>query len=334
MRGCSDQEWPLIYEVLDLRLVDCAGIMESMQKQLRTSKTIRWLILLGLIAIVLSACTNGGTPVSEETASPTIQESTSTTIPQTPSATPPPSAAIVNGERIPLAFFESEVQRYLIAQQSSGQLIEDDAAVREIVLNDLIDQVLLAQGAREAGITITDAAVQARLDELASEVDLADWMSEWGYSDTDLFDSLKLQMEAAGQRDRIAAEIPDMVEQVELRQVFAYTEEGANSARVSLNSGRDFEEVALVYDPVTGGYLGWVPRGYLLIPAVETAAFDLQVGEYSEIIESEIGYHIVMVLDRAERALSQDAKLTLQRKALQDWVADQRGIAIIEVLID
>jgi hypothetical protein len=41
-----------------------------------------------------------------------------------------------------------------------------------------------------------------------------------------------------------------------------------------------------------------------------------------------------MVLDRAERALSQDAKLTLQRKTLQDWVADQRGIATIEVLID
>jgi len=250
------------------------------------------------------------------------------------SATPPPAAAIVNGERIPLAFFESEVQRYLIAQEASGQMIEDDAAAREVVLNDLIDQVLLAQGARAAGITITDAEVQARLDELAAEVDLAAWMAEWGYSDAELFDALKLQMEAASQRDRIAAEIPDMVEQVELRQVFAYTEEGANSARVSLNSGRDFEEVALVYDPVTGGYLGWVPRGYLLIPAVETAAFDLQVGEHSEIIESEIGFHIVMVLDRAERALSQDAKLTLQRKALQDWVADQRAIATIEVLID
>ncbi len=305
-----------------------------MHKQMRTSKLFRWLVLFGLTIFVLSACTNGGTPEVDETASPTMQESTSTAIPQTPSATPPPAAAIVNGERIPLAFFESEVQRYLIAQEASGQMIEDDAAAREVVLNDLIDQVLLAQGARAAGITITDAEVQTRLDELASEVDLAAWMAEWGYSDVELFDSLKLQMEAASQRDRIAAEIPDMVEQVELRQVFAYTEEGANSARVSLNSGRDFEEVALVYDPVTGGYLGWVPRGYLLIPAVETAAFDLQVGEHSEIIESEIGFHIVMVLDRAERALSQDAKLTLQRKALQDWVADQRGIATIEVLID
>jgi hypothetical protein len=41
-----------------------------------------------------------------------------------------------------------------------------------------------------------------------------------------------------------------------------------------------------------------------------------------------------MVLDRAERPLTQDARLTLQRKALHDWLEDQRSNSQIEILID
>jgi len=119
-----------------------------------------------------------------------------------------------------------------------------------------------------------------------------------------------------------------------LRQIFAYTEEGAKRAMVSLNSGRDFEEVAFEYDPVTGGYLGWIPQGYLLIPAVEEAAFSLALEEHSEIIESEIGYHIVTVLSREERSLSADARLTLQRVALHNWIEQTRAKSEIQVVID
>jgi parvulin-like peptidyl-prolyl isomerase len=141
-------------------------------------------------------------------------------------------------------------------------------------------------------------------------------------------------MLAADQRNRILESLPETVEQVELRQVFAYTAEGAEDALVSLNSGREFEEVAFIYDNVTGGYLGWVPRGYLLIPALEDAAFSLEEGAYSEIIESEIGYHIVKVLDREERPLTTDARLVLQRQAVHDWLAEQREMSTIGVLID
>ena len=42
-------------------------------------------------------------------------------------------------------------------------------------------------------------------------------------------------------------------------------------------------------------------------------------------IETEIGYHILLVLDRdPEHQLSPDAYLVMQAKALQDWLSQKR----------
>lgn len=289
------------------------------------------LLLLLFLVVTLAACSNG-TPSGDE--NPTATALTYTPTPDLPTPTPIPAIAAVNGERIPLAWFESEVAHYDLSQETLGTPVEDQAAAREIVMNDLIDQVLLAQGARESGTTVTDADVQTRIDALAAEVDLAAWMAQWGYTEADLFQSLQLQLLAVDQRDRIVQAVPETMEQVKLQQILSYTSDGAHNALVSLNSGTSFNDLAFsnTYDPITGGNLGWVPRGYLLSAAVEDAAFILPVGSYSDVIESDVGYHIILVLDRGERTLTNDARLTLQRQALQAWVADRRANSTIEIL--
>lgn len=306
--------------------------MGCMQTLKSLTKKLFFLLILFLV-LFTSACTPADTtPVVEEVPSPT--EPLVTPTPEEPTAIPQPAAALVNGEPIPLTWFEREVERYLIAQLALGKDEVDETEARETVLFDLIDQVLLAQGARQAGANFSDEEVQARIDDLAAEVDLAAWMAEWGYTLDELRESLWLQMLVAYQRDEIAGSIPANVEQVELRQVFAFTEAGANRALRDLNSGASFEDVAFEFSPDTGGYLGWIPRGYLLIPAVEEAAFNQPVGTYTEIIESEIGYHIVLVIDRENRPLSSDARLALERLALHTWLETQREESIIEVMVD
>jgi len=289
------------------------------------------LVLSLLLLVLLSSCTSR-TPESTQTNTPEVEAPTQT--PDQPSPTPIPAAAVVNGERLPLSWFENELAQYLIAQEAAGQPVEDIAAARTFVLDDLIDQFLFAQAAQNAGISVEDEEVQDRIDKLRVELDLDSWMQEWGYTNESLAQSLKWQMLASKQRDEIIKLVPERALQVELRQIFAYTETGARNAVGSLNAGTPFDEVAFVYDPAAGGYLGWVPEGYLLIPALEEVAFSLPVGEYSGIIESEIGYHIVKVLAREERPLSHDALLSLQRQALHDWLADKRESSTIEMLID
>ena len=50
--------------------------------------------------------------------------------------------------------------------------------------------------------------------------------------------------------------------------------------------GRILLSLAAEYDPVAEGELGWFPRGYLFDKELEDAAFGLQAGEYSQVIET------------------------------------------------
>jgi hypothetical protein len=44
------------------------------------------------------------------------------------------------------------------------------------------------------------------------------------------------------------------------------------------------------------------------------------------VIETEVGYHILLILERdPQRQLSPDAYLVMQEKALQDWLAQKRA---------
>ncbi len=260
-----------------------------------------------------------------------------TEIPPEPTPTNAPSAASVNSENIPLDFFEGELARYeaTVASMALPEPTEDTA--RYTVISDLIDQVLLKQGAAAAGYTVSDEDYQNELsrlvDDLGNEDALKKWIDEQGYDDIQFEFAMRLSMAASWQKQQIADSIPEAVPQVHARQIFAYTSEGAQRAQTSLKSGTDFDEIAWTYDPVSGGDLSWFPRGYLTVLDVEVAAFALPVGGVSEIITSELGYHIVKVLEVDEvHPLTSDARITLQRNALYEWlrVAREQAQIIIE----
>jgi peptidyl-prolyl cis-trans isomerase C len=109
-----------------------------------------------------------------------------------------------------------------------------------------------------------------------------------------------------------------------------YNMEDAQKALNSLDSGVSFPDLAAQYDPVTKGELGWFPRGYLPSAVIEEAAFALQPGQYSAIIQDETGYHILYLVERdPARQLSPDALLTLQQNALQSWLTQRKNESTI-----
>jgi parvulin-like peptidyl-prolyl isomerase len=175
-----------------------------------------------------------------------------------------------------------------------------------------------------------DAELQARIDALAAQVGgaetLAAWESAHGYTDPGFRSALRRQVSAAWMRDRIVAGIPAAAEQVHVKQILLYNADEAQSALNQLRGGTDFDALAAQYDPVAFGELGWFPRGYLADPAIEQAAFSLEIGEHSGIIQSQAGYHILFLLDRdAARILSPDALLKLQEDAVRNWLLLRRS---------
>jgi peptidyl-prolyl cis-trans isomerase C len=239
----------------------------------------------------------------------------------------------VNGEGITVVEFDAEVQRYLTSQESLGKPPSVEEA-SETVKEDLIAQLLLAQAARTNGFTLDEGGLQARVESLAAQVGsleaLSAWKSAHGYTEQAFRSALKRGAEAAWMRDKILAEVPSTAEQVHVQQILLYNQDTAQSFLTQLNGGADFDELALRADPLTRGDLGWVPRGYLLEPSIENAAFGLAVGEYSEVITTDVGFHIVRILARdTQRQLSPDAYLSLQELALKKWMEEQRQQATI-----
>ena len=164
---------------------------------------------------------------------------------------------------------------------------------------------------------VDEASVQTRMDELAAQLGgmqpLADWMAAHGYTEAQFRQALGREMAAAWMRDQIALGVPETADQAHARQILLYNSEQAEQVLALLQGGQDFADLAEDYDPVTGGDLGWFPRGYLLSSAVEEAAFSLQPGQYSGVIETPLGFHIVQLVERdPQHPLSPDARQALQ----------------------
>jgi peptidyl-prolyl cis-trans isomerase C len=240
-------------------------------------------------------------------------------------------ALTVNGEGIPLTEFNAEVARYTAAQTALGKTVDSPAAT-SAVIEDLVAQLLLSQAARANGFVLDDAALQARIDSLAAQIGGAEALSAWqqghGYDDQAFRSALRRAAESAWMRDKIISTVPSTAEQVHVQQILLYNQDTAMSFLAQLNAGADFNDLAFQADPFTRGDLGWVPRGYLLNPLIEDTAFNLNIGRFSDVIATDVGFHIVRILERdPNRLLSPDALLTLQELTLQTWIEGQRASA-------
>ncbi len=289
-----------------------------------------------LICVCLAAC--GAVPGLGPT--PTPIPPTATPLPPTP--TPLPLAAMVNGEPILLSDFQAEVTRFESAQAATGTDLATLGDYQAQILDSLIDLQLLAQAAAQSGAQVSDEDLAAKLDQLANGLggneSIGGWLAANNY-DVDRFKrALKVELLAAQMVDNLTAQVPDSVEQVHARHILVNSASEAENIRQEIVDGGDFVTLAVEHSAdlstrPAGGDLGWFPAGYLTTPEIEQAAFDLQPGELSQVIETPMGFDVVEVLERGVHPLSPDARRTLQAAAVTDWLAAQRQSAQIDILV-
>jgi parvulin-like peptidyl-prolyl isomerase len=297
------------------------------------SNKLIWLFAFTLIS--LTACSSVITPTPDAPNTPDVPPSNPTPSLIAASPTPVQAAAVVNGEIITLAAFQASLARFLDAQAQVGTLLAtEDSNTR--VLDELIDRLLLAQFARSSGFTAEDSLVEQRVEQLVEDVGgeeaLAAWMAANYYSPVSFSEELRLELEAAWMRDQIIADVPESAKQVLARQVLLNTSFEAERLYNQLQSGTSFDIIVTNNDPLGLGYLGWFPHGYLIDQELEEAAFALQPGEYSQVIETRLGFHIIQVLDYdPDRELSADARLTFQTRLIQTWLDEKRSQSQIDI---
>ena len=99
----------------------------------------------------------------------------------------------------------------------------------------------------------------------------------------------------------------------------------AEEVLAKAKAGEDFSELAKEYSQDTvsaknGGDLGFF-KGEMVKP-FEEAAFSMKVGEISDLVESDFGYHIIKVTDKEDRQKTFDEVKETIRKTLQDEKCD------------
>jgi parvulin-like peptidyl-prolyl isomerase len=134
--------------------------------------------------------------------------------------------------------------------------------------------------------------------------------------------------------DVVTKDTPHTEEQVWARHILVETEDEAKTIEARLKKGEDFAELAKELSKDTGsgangGDLGWFGRG-AMVPEFEKVAFALEVGEISEPIQSQFGYHIIQALGHQEVPL--DASQYQQKKETDfgNWLVNKQGQSDIQ----
>jgi peptidyl-prolyl cis-trans isomerase C len=247
-------------------------------------------------------------------------------------------ALTVNGVEITNGQIAEEVAR--LSRQFGGmdpqQAAQMQGALNQQATENVITRILLQQQVEEEGIEVTQDEIDARMAEiranLGSEEELSNRLAMMGMTVEMLEDEMwtGLAVEKLINEHAPVAEVTDtdvsayydenpgqfqQPERIKASHILIKSDpndsdamkklalEEAESVAAKLREGESFAQLAREYSACPssqkGGDLGFFQRGQMVKP-FEDAAFALDVGEVSGVVETQFGYHIIKVTDREE----------------------------------
>jgi parvulin-like peptidyl-prolyl isomerase len=238
---------------------------------------------------------------------------------------------LVNGKiRITVVELNKAVNRQLEARKAVGDAIPADLnAFRDSVLTALIQQALIEEAAAIQGIVVTDADVEKEFQEYiksaGSKEKLLALIAADGMTEAEWRQGLHSALLTNKMRDIVTQGIGTKAEMVHARHILVADMNIATSVQQQLQRGGDFAKLAAQYSldqttKLAGGDLGWFPRGQLLQKSVEDAAFALQPNQVSAPVKSDLGYHLIQVIERGQRDLDPITRARLQESTFEAWL--------------
>ncbi len=272
----------------------------------------------------------------------------------------------VNGEMVTKADFEAELSRELQAMEGEApRSPEQVEPYKQALVETLTERIALLQAARTALVTVTPEEVDRRVLALASEYPAESFEAALAQGQTTrielekktkeqliiekLFETqvyARIAVTEDGIRRYYDEHIDDFSEpeQVRASQIVVKGLDDAKKLQQQLWAGKKFPDLARRYslgpEARVGGDLGFFPRG-VMPPQFDEVVFKLPVGQVSDIISTEYGFHLFKVMEKKparKRELSDvrgdiEKKLVadLREKAQKDYVKTLRTAAVVTV---
>ena len=178
----------------------------------------------------------------------------------------------------------------------------------------------------------------------AYEVDYAqflDSLSDYGISEADFYTYIEAQLLEEKVREQFEPEIERAAEHVLIQHILVFDEEIAQEALEQLESGDAWDDIALEYSEdqssrESSGDLGWKTQEDLvrILGQMGLVAFSTPVNEVIGPIESQYGWHLLRVVDRQDREISDAAYQEAVDNAFEGWIDDLTTEAEIIVVDD
>jgi peptidyl-prolyl cis-trans isomerase C len=298
--------------------------------------TLSFYALVILVCVILSACSGATEPSNVSQTTPVVVADNN---PANSQALVVPADATglvarVNGVGISQMTFENE-----LARRIEGMPNANPDALAQQILDGLIERELVRQYAREQGITVTLDEARQEVDALkASLPGQAEWenfLTLNGMTEPEMVNAQLELLVTAKVRELLFVPLYGDVNQAHARHIVVRTEAEANQVLAQLQNGGNFEELAqqVSIDLVTrenGGDLGWFVTGELIDARLGEVIFSLQNGAIAGPIPTRIGYHVVQLIETAQRPIEPERLAVLMEATYNNWLIDQFNRANIE----
>lgn len=236
----------------------------------------------------------------------------------------------------------------------------------QVAVEEMIDQQIILNAAAAKGVTVTPEEVDARLTRVEGELPPGQTIQDLLRMSGMTLPRLRARLKTQVFMEKILideVEIADSeLDQVRAKHIlirFAPASTPAEAqlrdqeaklaavgARDRLAAGESFDSVAreVSQDPLSkdaGGDLGLIPRGRMPKP-FDDAAFTLEPGEVSDLVKTQIGYHIITVVAKKPGSeLTPEEKEAVKAQVIdrlvapkmQVWFEERKSSAEIERLM-
>jgi len=282
------------------------------------------------------------------------------------------NAALVNGVAISMEQYTKELNVQLARVSQQGMQVSDDqlAALKNNILDSLIEREVLFQQSQKVGIQVTDQMVDDQLAAIKkrfpNETEYKNALAKMNLSEEEVKVQIKRGLSI---RELIDQQITSKVvitdeesksyydknpqmfkqpEQIKASHILIKVDAKADEVKKAearkkieevqqkLKDGGDFAALATEYSEgpsaTQGGDLGYFGRGQMVKP-FEEAALALKPNEVSEVVETRFGYHLIKVYDtKPEQTLAYvDVKDKINQRMKQEKV-EKEAVQYVDTL--
>lgn len=274
------------------------------------------------------------------------------------------TVAKVNGEVIDYDSFKKNFsiveKRYnewytenIWSQEINGKTVLE--IVKGQVLDKLVTEELIRQESEKTGIAVDEAKIDETYSSFKERLDQDEALKTF-YEENNLDEEfvkkqIRMELLVAEYEKAVIEELAlddekldevskDYIIQVSARHILIKDETLAKEVLGKVKGGEDFTALAKKYseDPSVAdndGDMGYFPRG-LMVPEFEEAAFALEVGEISELVKTDYGYHIIIVdgkktLEDLKEEMTED-QIAAEKESIKTKVIQDEFIGKIEKL--